>query len=107
MFTLEVQSNQKQHSSFLRFPVALVKIVSFAKGIEKGEPFTVRRWTGAYGIFSGSEFEAIRSEFISRGLATWRNADNHQTGVEFTLVGKRVIARIANEQLRDTSNYPT
>ena len=71
------------------------RATALAKGIIAGQSFSESAWTGSGGVFSKSEFRALRGEMLERGLIEWRNAAAPAQGVVLTGPGRAVIKRLA------------
>jgi hypothetical protein len=98
--SLEIDYREKadgggQHRTFTTFKDK-DKMISFARGILGGRPWTLKEWTGKDREFSRKEFDTIRETFVNRGWAEWRDDEYHDQGADFTDAGKVVLRRIAN-----------
>ena len=65
---VEVQSEQGRHTDILDLPAEPEKLKQLGAALAAGETFTVARWTGPAGLFSRSQYEQLRQEFINRGI---------------------------------------
>jgi len=71
------------------------KLPALASGLLEGRQFSQSVWTGNGQLFTRGEFEALRSELIRRGLASWKNPDAPAQGIVLTAAGRAVFKRIA------------
>jgi len=67
---------------------------SLASGVLSGLSLSESEWSGSGRPFSRSDFRALRSQLIERGLACWRNPGAPAQGVELTAVGRAVFRRL-------------
>ena len=93
---VEVTQYNGHWVDYLDLPVTSDKMVSVCRLLANGGDFSHGGLSGPHRPLSRSEYEALRDEFIGRGLATWRNPHSHHQGVLLTHVGKAVARRIAN-----------
>lgn len=78
-------------------PVSVDQLAQLAVGLLAGQTFAEGVWTGAGRPFSKSEFIALRSEFIKRGWACWKNDRAPAQGVSLTRPGAAVMRSFASE----------
>ena len=77
-----------------------------ARRILSGGTFSERGMAGEGRPLSGrDEFNAVRDEFIARGLACWKNEEHRNQGIEFTQVGLQVLRHLARDGT-EFSPYP-
>ena len=76
------------------------KLPQLAEGLVNGRTFSQAVWTGGAGIFTRSEFEALRSALLARGLAVYRNPQAPAQGIVLTAAGRAVMRKL----LQDESN---
>lgn len=81
------------------------KLARFAREILEGASTAGREWYGTNGLFSQDEYTALRSVFVRKGWASWKNENHHQQGVEFNSQGLAVLRAMA--RLRDHSPTPS
>jgi hypothetical protein len=77
-----------------------------AKRVQDTGSFSHASLSGPGKPLTRNEFEAMRDEFISRGLAYWAHPRSHNRGVALTVAGKRTIARLANPNPPTTEGGP-
>ena len=87
---------------FIDLPVDQEKARLLAQGLLNGRQFSLSVWAGPTQLFTRSEFEALRSELLARGLATWRNPHSQNQGIVLTGAGRAVMRHLA-----DQPPYPT
>lgn len=95
--TLSQDNNNR--IDYISLPVRTEQLRALADGLASGRrPFSVAAWTGAGAPFSRSEFEALRDELISRGLARWKNPYSQAQGVELLASGRAVLKHFSSSQ---------
>lgn len=82
-------------------PVEPEKLYKFAQGILDGRGFAEAEWIGKRGLFSKSEYAALRSSLLARGVIRWVNEDAHAQGVEVTKGGVAFFRAIVSENDAD------
>lgn len=96
---LQVSVNSDLDSAFgaswANLPIPRDKLLKMAKKLMRGGGFSYGSLAGRHKVLTRSEFEAVRDEFISRGLLRWRSAHARNSGVELTPAGRAVIRRLA------------
>lgn len=93
---VELAQNNGHQVDFIDLPVSPEKLPSLARGLLAGRSFNQTAWTGSGGIFSRSEFDALRDTMIQRGLMSWRNPEAKAQGCELTAAGRAVMRRLAD-----------
>jgi hypothetical protein len=88
---LEILSDGGRSGDYLSLPGGRERLIILAKGLTSGKPLTIRTWTGNNGVYSGSEFEQLRAELISRGFARWQSEHDHRAGATLTGKGAAVM----------------
>ena len=78
-------------------PIDLPKLAKVARRVEAGASFSHADLAGPHKPLSRAEFEALRSEFVLRGLAYWRNPEAHAQGCELSRAGGAVLRRLAEQ----------
>lgn len=99
---LRRDEGQSHHTQIADLPVSHDQLVTLAVGLLSGAPFSETSWTGAGKPFSRGEFAAVRSEFLRRNWAQWRNDRAPAQGVVLSAPGKAVLRSFASEV-----HYPT
>ena len=66
-----------------------------ARRVNAGVGFSHAGLAGPHKPLSRSEFEALRDEFVARGLAVWRNPEAHGQGLELTAAGRGMCRKFA------------
>lgn len=92
---LVVSMDNNRRTQLVDLPVDEEKLVLLAQGLLRKTPFTERIWSGTGRPFTQSEFDEIRSEFLSRGWGRWVNDDHPQQGVVLTPLGEAVMQELA------------
>ena|SRR3990170_3213804 len=77
------------------FTVSANKLRRMGRRISAGVGFSHAGLAGPHKPLSRSEFEALRDEFVARGLAVWRNPEAHGQGLELTAAGRAMCRRFA------------
>lgn len=90
------EKNGNRHTVIANIPCAQEKLVELSAAIMAGAPVSEERWTGAGGLFSKSEFRAVREELIKRGLLAWRNPMSTAQGIIVTTAGLRAFKYFAS-----------
>jgi hypothetical protein len=93
---VELASNNGHSVDFIDLPVKPEKLSALARGLLAGRSFNQTAWTGSAGIFSRSEFDALRDTMIERGLLAWRNPESKAQGCDLTAAGRAVMRRLAD-----------
>jgi len=93
---VEVSRDEGRAVDFIDLPVKPEKLPQLARGLLAGRSFNQTAWTGSAGIFSRSEFDALRDTMIQRGLLAWRNPESKAQGCDLTAAGRAVMRRLAN-----------
>ena len=65
---IEIVSDSGRRSDFLSLPAEPDQLKALGAALIGGESFSVHRWTGPKGLFTRSQFDQLRQEFINRGL---------------------------------------
>lgn len=86
-----LEENQGQHVEYIDLPFP-EKIPQLASGLLEGKAFTQTVWVGH--DLTRPQFDQIRSEMITRGLARWKNPNAPAQGCELTNKGKAVMRGI-------------
>ncbi len=81
---------------FLDLPIDEGRMIALADGLMRGKSLSESSWIGSQGIFSRSEFYALRDELIKRGLLRWVNPRAHSQGVELTPGGRALVRHFAS-----------
>lgn len=92
---VELRQDEGRRMDYIDLPATRAQLHQLARGLQEGIPFTVSAWTGSRKPFSRGEFEALRAEFIRRGLAEWRNQRSPAQGAELTPTGRAVVRYLA------------
>jgi hypothetical protein len=92
---VEVISDNAHAGDFLDLPGGRERLITLAQGLTSGKPFTVRTWAGGGGVYTGAEFDRLRTELIARGLARWRSEHDPRSGVELTSKGRATFRGLA------------
>jgi hypothetical protein len=90
---------------YMRLQVRRDKLVRLAIGLQAGKSFSLASFGGRGKIFSRTEFELLRDEFIVRGLAQWVNPEAHTMGVALTRGGWAFVRHFSS--LPDTTSPPS
>ena len=91
--------------TYIRLQIQRDKLVHLAMGLEAGKSFSLASFGGRGKIFSRSEYELLRDEFIVRGLARWVNPVSHTQGVELTRGGWAFVRHFST--FPETTSPPT
>jgi len=93
---VEVSRDEGRAVFYIDLPAKPEKLTQLARGLLAGRSFNQTAWTGSAGVFSRSEFDALRDTMIQRGLLAWRNPESKSQGCDLTAAGRAVIRRLAN-----------
>lgn len=93
--SLAVSWNEGHQGAYLDLPVDLARLHKAARRILDGASFSHAGLAGPHRPLSRAEFEALRDEFIARGLAFWVNPEAHNQGVVLGGAGRALIRRLA------------
>lgn len=95
-----VSQDQGRSVDYIDLPPGIdaEKMRLLARGVLGGRQFALSVWAGPHQVFSRSEFEALRSVLIERGLATWRNPGSPNQGITLTGPGRAVFRRFAGDE---------
>lgn len=91
---IELVQDQGRRGDFIDLPYA-DRLPQLAAGLTNGRQFAQAAWCGQSGIFSRSEFDALRDTMIERGLMAWKNPEAKAQGVVLTAAGRSVMKRLA------------
>ena len=72
---------------YIETTVGREKLILLAINLDNGYNFSYSSLAGRGKLFSRSEYETLRDEFLSRGLLEWRNPEAHAQGLEITRGG--------------------
>lgn len=72
-------------------PLSEDELVSLARGLMTGVPFSEREWTGSGKLLSLSRFRELRSEMIRRGLLDLANGKDARQGYALTADGEAIM----------------
>lgn len=97
---IEIIQEGGRAGDFIELPARPEQLRMLADGLQGGRAFSQSVWTGNSGIFTRSEFEALRAELLRRGLAKWRKEGAPGQGIELTPPGRAVMRRFASETKR-------
>lgn len=97
MVTVEVIDPEHNRVGYFDVPGGTDALYKLACGLLAGRTFSEAEWTGAGQPYSRGEFRKLRGELLERGLIIWRNPRAPAQGVELTLAGRHVFARIAEQ----------
>lgn len=88
-----------QQGQFVDLPATVEQLSSLAQGLARGAPLSLAAWTGQGQAFSRHEFETLRLELLTRGLARWTSSRARAQGLELTPAGRAVFKRLASTPL--------
>ncbi len=88
---VEIKQEGGRVVDYAFLPATRAQLRELAGGLNTCKPFTVGAWAGAGRPFSRAEFEALRHECITRGLAVWRNPGSPAQGVILTPAGRAAM----------------
>lgn len=77
--------------SLYNLPASPEQLADLAEGLEQGQPFSERTWTGAGRPFSLNQFRALRDALIQRNLLTLASEKDPRQGYAFTVAGQHVL----------------
>jgi hypothetical protein len=103
--TIEIISEDRRAGDYVFLPgIEPERLQQLGAGLMAGQSFNQAAWTGSGRPFSRREFEALRGEFLRRGLCTWRNPAAPAQGCELTPPGEAVARYFAH---METNHSPT
>ncbi|MBN2549684.1 MAG: hypothetical protein JXB15_11030 [Anaerolineales bacterium] len=83
---------------FCDLPASREQLAALAHGLlEGGATLSESHWTGSGGTFTRSQFAALRSELLKRGLVAWNSPGTPARGVCLTRPGKAAMRAFASE----------
>lgn len=91
-----------QQTQIIDLPSDSERLEKLARGLLAGLPLSESQWTGGRGIFTRSEFSALRGELIRRGLVQWNNSHTTARGAALTASGRAIMRRFAGETVRSS-----
>lgn len=92
---IEIVSDNGRRSDFLSLPAEPDQLKALGAALVGGENFTVARWTGPNGLFTRSQFEQLRQEFVNRGMLRMAGQASNQ-GYTLTAKGAAVCRGFAS-----------
>lgn len=81
--------------SLIDLPATPEQLAALGRGLLDGLPLSEAQWTGGGGLFTRSEFAALRGELIRRGLARWNSPETPARGAALTPAGRAVMRQFA------------
>jgi len=85
---IELVQDAGRSVSWLDVPCSIRQLQQLARGVAAGSSLSINAWTGSARPFTRSEFEALRNELISRGLAEDLGSNR---GLQLTAAGRGVF----------------
>jgi hypothetical protein len=92
---VEVLKDDGRGMEFIDLPANPDQLINLARGVLQGQTLSESSWTGSNGIFTRSEFSALRGELLKRGLACWNNPQTPARGVSLTRGGLAAMRTFA------------
>jgi len=92
---VELIQNNGQWGDWLDVPIPTEKIIAVAEIIVTGGDFTYACLAGRGKALTMNEYSALRTFFISKGLAVWINPAGHNQGCALTGSGRAIMRRFA------------
>lgn len=89
-----------RQTQLIDLPSDSERLETLARGLLSGLPLSESQWTGGRGIFTRSEFSALRGELMRRGLVAWNNPHTPARGASLTASGRAIMRRFAGETVR-------
>lgn len=83
------------NSRYFELPVSSVKLVPVARAILDGQPFSERRWTGAGGLLTSSEFRRLRGVMREKKLIVPVSEKDERQGYKLTPAGIELFETLA------------
>jgi hypothetical protein len=90
---IELVRDEGRSLDFIDLPIDQDRLIPLARGVLAGE--NTLSETGTSGILTRSEFTALRSELIRRGLAAWNNPGCAARGIALTRGGQAAFRSFA------------
>lgn len=94
---VELIQDGGRHVDYLDLPAKPEQLRALADGLSAGRQFSLSAWSGAGKAFSRSEFEALRSALLARGLARWRNPESQAQGIELLASGRAILRQFSSD----------
>jgi len=82
-------------ADFINLPIGQKQAGRVFYLLTVGRDLSLASLAGPGKPLSRSEFEALRDELISRGLAAWKNPNYHNQGATLTAAGRAVCKKFA------------
>lgn len=92
---VELSENRGARLNLIDLPASAEQLAALARGLLDGLPFSEAQWSGGGGLFTRSEFAALRGELIRRGLARWNSPGTPARGAALTPAGRAVMRQFA------------
>jgi hypothetical protein len=80
---------------WIDLPLPLELVTQAARRVEATGEFSHAALAGPGKPLSRSQFETLRAEFLTRGLAYWNSPSSHNQGVSLTAAGRATVRRLA------------
>ena len=94
---IEIHSQEGRRVQFADLPVRPDQLKALGDGIANGKTFSEGSWVGGVnGVFTRSEFVALRDVLLQRGFIAWRSYSKPSAGVEITRGGLSLFRNIAH-----------
>ena len=93
---IEMNQQEGRQVDYIDLAASRKQLYQLAAGLLAGQQFSVSNWTGSGKPFTRSEFETLRAELITRGLARWRNERAPMQGAELTRSGAAMVRYLAS-----------